>query len=193
MPRPKEFDRTEALRAGMGVFWRQGYNATTTDDLRLAMRIGRQSFYDTFGDKRRCYLEALRAYVVQEVSVYLATLRGADAPLDGLRNLLLAPTHWNDRRRSIGCMAMNALSEFGAEDADVSAALAPAQLTLQQAIVGLLTEAKTNGEVPLSLNQQQAAQAFACTRGGMLVAAKAGTPAADLRAIAEFTIDRLKL
>lgn len=192
MPRPKEFDRDDALRTGMGVFWRQGYSATTTDDLRLAMRIGRQSFYDTFGDKRRCYLEALRAYVLQEVSAYLATLRSADAPLDGLRRLLMAPAHWDDHRRSIGCMAMNALSEFGADDAEVSAALAPAQLTLQQAIIGLLMEAKAKGEVPVSLDVHQAAQAFACTRGGMLVAAKAGMPPADLRAIAAFTIDRLR-
>jgi len=35
----------------MSVFWRKGYAATSTDDLLRAMNIGRQSMYDTFGDK----------------------------------------------------------------------------------------------------------------------------------------------
>ena len=47
MSRPKEFDRAEALTAAKAVFWRKGYDATTTDDLRHAMSIGRQSLYDS--------------------------------------------------------------------------------------------------------------------------------------------------
>jgi hypothetical protein len=57
MSRPKEFDRAEALTAAKSVFWKKGYDATTTDDLRHAMSIGRQSLYDSFGGKRPLYLE----------------------------------------------------------------------------------------------------------------------------------------
>jgi len=53
MVRPKEFDRDAAVERAMSVFWSKGYAATSTDDLLQAMRIGRQSMYDTFGDKRR--------------------------------------------------------------------------------------------------------------------------------------------
>ena len=52
MSRPKEFDRADALEAAKVVFWKKGYDATTTDDLRHAMSIGRQSLYDSFGGKR---------------------------------------------------------------------------------------------------------------------------------------------
>ena len=81
MGRPKAFDPDEALQAGVELFWRQGYAATTTDDLARAMGIGRQSFYDTFGDKRRCYLEALRRYSHAEIGRQVAAMRGL-APLD---------------------------------------------------------------------------------------------------------------
>jgi TetR/AcrR family transcriptional repressor of nem operon len=52
MARPKEFDRDEALKSALGIFRKKGFSATSTDDLRLAMGIGRQSFYDTFKGKK---------------------------------------------------------------------------------------------------------------------------------------------
>ena len=59
MARHKEFDRDTALESALATFRKNGFGATTTDDLRLAMGIGRQSFYDTFKGKREIYLEAL--------------------------------------------------------------------------------------------------------------------------------------
>jgi AcrR family transcriptional regulator len=67
MSRPKEFDRAEALTAAKAVFWKKGYDATTTDDLRHAMSIGRQSLYDSFGGKRPLYLEVLQRYNTERV------------------------------------------------------------------------------------------------------------------------------
>ena len=69
MSRPKEFDRAEALAAAKVVFWKKGYDATTTDDLRHAMKIGRQSLYDSFGGKRPLYLEVLRAIAATALKV----------------------------------------------------------------------------------------------------------------------------
>jgi TetR/AcrR family transcriptional repressor of nem operon len=59
MARPKKFDITDALDRAMGVFWAQGYAATSLDDLTAAMGISRSSLYDTFGSKRDLFLATI--------------------------------------------------------------------------------------------------------------------------------------
>ena len=190
MARPKQFDRDEALRVGMRVFWQQGFAATTTDDLAKAMGIGRQSFYDTFGDKRQCYLEALRGYSRDDVASQIDVIRRAASPLQALRDLM-STARWTEERRAMGCMAINSLAEFGASDAEIAATVAPTALLIEQTIVQLLREAKAKGEVSPSLDEQQAASAMICTRMGMMVGARAGQSCERLRAIADFTIDQI--
>src|ERR1700676_3200330 len=77
--RPKEFDREVVLETAQAVFWRKGYKATSTEDLRLAMGIGRQSFYDTFGGKRQIYIEVLQRYNSDGIQACIAKLRTASS------------------------------------------------------------------------------------------------------------------
>ena len=62
MARPREFDRDHVLGKAIGVFASHGYEGASTEVLLARMGISRQSMYDTFGDKRRLYLEALERY-----------------------------------------------------------------------------------------------------------------------------------
>jgi len=48
------------LPAAVEVFWRNGYEKTSLDDLIAQLNVGRQGLYDTFGDERTLYLSALR-------------------------------------------------------------------------------------------------------------------------------------
>ena len=190
MARPKAFDRDVALQAGVEAFWRQGYAATTTDDLARAMGIGRQSFYDTFGDKRRCYLEALRRYARSETDRQIAAMRGL-APLDALRALLRGPADAAKARRGLGCLAVNAFTEHGGQDPEILAALGPSGEQLDAAVRALLREARARGDVPPSLDERRATKALLTARAGLMVHAKAGWPPADLRAAADFAVDQL--
>jgi TetR/AcrR family transcriptional repressor of nem operon len=57
MARPKEFVEEQALDAAIEVFREHGFEGTSAEMLVRAMRIGRQSLYDTFGDKWEIYLQ----------------------------------------------------------------------------------------------------------------------------------------
>ena len=190
MARPKGFDRDEALQAGVEVFWRQGYAATTTDDLARAMGIGRQSFYDTFGDKRGCYLEALRRYSLGEIGRQIAVMRGL-APLDAVRTLLRGPSDATKAHQGLGCLAVNAFTEHGGQDAEVLAALAPSGEQLGAAVLEVLREAKARGDVAASLDEHRATRTLLTVRAGLMVLAKAGAPPVELREVADFAVDQL--
>ena len=48
MGRTATFDRADAVRAARGVFWNQGYEATSIPDLEQATGLKRSSLYHAF-------------------------------------------------------------------------------------------------------------------------------------------------
>ena len=60
--RPRSFDETGALEKATQVFWSNGYDGVTIDDLVAGMGVGRPSLYAVFGGKRAIFLRVLRAY-----------------------------------------------------------------------------------------------------------------------------------
>src|SRR5260370_2070697 len=137
MARPKEFDRGIAGERAMSVFWSKGYAATSTDDLLQAMKIGRQSMYDTFGDKRSLYVEALERYQLESVAGHIKRLRSVASPLAGIEALLVGVISLDRATRERGCMGVGAISEFGNADTDLGTRLVQSSSIPHQALVAL--------------------------------------------------------
>lgn len=61
--RPRQFNRKEALREAMRVFWARGYEGASLADLQQAMGgIAAPSFYAAFGSKEKLFREAVELY-----------------------------------------------------------------------------------------------------------------------------------
>jgi TetR/AcrR family transcriptional repressor of nem operon len=120
MARPREFDQDSALRKAIRPFSQQGFAATSTDDLMRAMDVGRQSMYDTFGDKRALFLKALEIYVTESVHVIRAELEKPGSALSAIQNALVTFAERSDLSSAEGCMGLNAISEFGQRDPEVT-------------------------------------------------------------------------
>jgi TetR/AcrR family transcriptional regulator, transcriptional repressor for nem operon len=191
MGRTREFDRDQAIKAAMAVFWNRGFEATTTDDLLAAMGIGRQSLYDTFGDKRQLYLEALNSYSVANVTALNEIFRKASSPMSALRNILLSMAAETPEVRLRGCMGVNSISEFGVQDPDVAAITKMSGLLLRSTLERVLNDAKAAGELDPSLDERKAAKFLHATMLGIRVRARAGDSPEDLRDMATFAIDSL--
>jgi len=192
MARPREFDREQALDAARDVFWAKGYEPTSVDDLVQAMGIGRQSLYGAFGDKRALYLETLRRYNTGNVADLIAVLRRAGSPVKALEGLLFAEAELSPSLRALGCMGVNAICEFGQNDADVASARAANGALLERALAELLADGVACGELRADLDVTAAARFIQCTLGGLKLSGKAGAPPAVLADIARFTLDSLK-
>src|SRR5258706_9303249 len=116
MARPREFDRDEVLERAMSVFWSKGFAATSTSDLVEAMQIGRQSMYDSFGDKRALYLEALAHYQQQSVTGHIGRLRSGKTALAGIEAMLADLAFPAHALLHKGSMGVCAIAEFGRDD-----------------------------------------------------------------------------
>ena len=191
MARQREFDRSETLHRAQAVFWQKGYAATSTADLLDAMQIGRQSMYDTFGDKRSLYLEALRQYCEDSTADLLRHLQGG-TPLQAVANMLTAFASRPARENARGCMGVNAVCEFGNSDADINALQAYYGNRVNGAVEQMLRAALKAGEIPAGTDVRQAAAFVAATLSGMKVSAKAGAGVAALKHIAHFAIKALQ-
>ncbi|MDB5099468.1 MAG: regulatory protein TetR [Cyanobacteria bacterium RYN_339] len=188
MARPKEFDRDITLKKAIGVFCEHGYEGTSTDALLVAMGISRQSMYDTYGDKRRLYLEALQRYQADSVADHLRTLDRASSPVKGLEALLISFASRPPSEALQGCMGVNAICEFGRSDQKVNLLTDAASQTLDAALERLILEAKGTGEIDPSIEVRAASQFLQATLAGMKVSARAGATAETLHAVARMAI-----
>jgi AcrR family transcriptional regulator len=192
MVRPREFDRDVALQKATEVFWARGFAGTSTEDLLTAMGIGRQSLYNAFGDKRKLYLESLRVYQENSTSGHLARLKAAESPLDGIRDMLVGLAPDDDAVRALGCMGVGAVGEFGTTDPELCDMRKKVSPALAKRLVERIREGQAKGEIETRLDARLAAAFIQTTMSGMQVAARGGASVSDLRAIATFTVDRLR-
>lgn len=186
MARPKEFDQKKALRKAIHVFSQQGFAGTSTDDLMRVMNVGRQSMYDTFGDKRALFLKALTMYVTESVHSVNVELERPGSALSAIQNALVTFAERKDLSSTEGCMGLNAISEFGQRDAYVTRITHKAERLQRQTLMCALARAKRQGELRRDADLDSMADFFETTLAGIRMAAKAGKTRRALRNIAAF-------
>jgi TetR/AcrR family transcriptional repressor of nem operon len=143
----KRFDRDEVLDRAMALFWDRGYAATGMTRLLQQMGIGRQSLYDTFGDKKSLYLAALQRYHDFLGEQWSAALDAPGPPLENLKRLLRRTVEIAQTTGFCGCFIGNAMAEFGDGDAEVRRRLARSIGRLEGMLVRMLQSAREAGEL----------------------------------------------
>jgi TetR/AcrR family transcriptional repressor of nem operon len=185
MARPKEFDQERALHRAISIFSQKGFAATSTDDLMRAMDVGRQSMYDTFGDKRSLFLKALEVYVSENVRAINVELQAPGSPLAAIRSALVHFSERKDLSNTDGCMGINAICEFGMRDEDVTRITRRAANAQRHALMDALRRAQMEGELDAQTDLESLADFFESTLAGIRIAAKAGKTRPALKRIAE--------
>lgn len=187
MARHKEFDEEAALRGAIVAFARKGFTATSTEDLMNTMKVGRQSMYDTFGDKRSLFLKALALYSEENMAAIAAALQKPESPLANVRNALMLFTQRADIAPTEGCMGINALCEFGLQDQEVLQAMNGQgnAKTMRRLLLRNLRRARAGGELPTDADIMGLADFFDTTLAGLRIAARGGKNRAELKRIVE--------
>jgi hypothetical protein len=106
--------------------------------------------------------------------------------LSAVQNALATFAERNDLSSAEGCMGLNAISEFGQRDADVTRITRKAASVQRQNLMQVLARAKKQGELSADADLAGMADFFESTLAGIRMAAKAGKSREALRNIAAF-------
>src|SRR6478672_12684769 len=78
--RPRAYQPEVALAKALDLFRRDGFAATSLDDLSAVTGMNRPSLYGAFGDKRELYIKSYQRYRDDARGAMLEVFR-AEAPL----------------------------------------------------------------------------------------------------------------
>lgn len=113
MPRVKLFDEKEVLEKAMHLFWKQGYHATSIQDLVNNLGINRASLYDTYGGKKLLFEKAFALYRSSNIDAIKKYLKSQPNIKDGFKNLFeMAIQQSSLDKDSKGCFVVNSTIEF---------------------------------------------------------------------------------
>ena len=146
MARAKEFDREVALERAMNLFWEQGYEAASVQKLLDAMEIGRQSLYDTFGDKHSLFLASLEHYCELGTHSILARLSAPDGGLGAIEDYFEGAARGMSTKPYRSCLVINSAIELAPHDPEVAGIVNGFVENLRKAFAIALEVAVGNGE-----------------------------------------------
>jgi TetR/AcrR family transcriptional repressor of nem operon len=187
MPRIKEFDPEQAVQRAMDLFWCQGYEATSLDDLCRGLGIGKGSFYATFGSKQALYERALDRYRTQMGGGMVQMLGQPGPLLPRLRRALLAMVGGTggDKR---GCMMGNAAVERAAVDPSAARCVRATFGDVERALEAAIVRARDAGEIAPKHEPAAAATMLVTFIEGLQVMAKVETRPNALAAAVELAL-----
>ncbi|GAB7041187.1 MULTISPECIES: TetR/AcrR family transcriptional regulator [Catenuloplanes] len=184
--RPPAFDRDAALAAATRLFWENGYEATSINDLTREMGIRPGSLYAAFGDKRSLFNEVIEAYGRSPAGefVWAAMAREPTAFAAFHRILLDAAAMYTDPETPAG----NLLCSAAAADVDVAVYMRDLRNANVDTFEKRLTTAREQGEIPATADPRKLAAYFTAVMHGMSQRARDGATAAELTDTAELAM-----
>lgn len=181
MARPRKFDEQAVLTAARAQFWRDGYAATSVQDLTDATGVGTQSLYGAFGNKHDLFVRILEDYCSRQSAGLQAALDADPSPWHGLTS---AVTFDDGGRLDLppeGCLMANSAAALSSQDEQVRALACQAYSGTLELFVRQINQAKETGEIEAGIDAEQTARALITVMQGIEFLHKSGIGAEELQ------------
>jgi AcrR family transcriptional regulator len=176
------------LRA-LQVFWRQGYAATTIDNLATAMGLSKPSLYNAYGDKHAIYRQALAAFVAQVEQEVEGALAGSADIRDALRSFFKgAIAVYCAESPALGCFAICTATAEAVSHGDIQGDLKRIIARLDELLAKRFAAAQDAGQLATQLAPLDLARLTQAVLHSLAVRARAGDSRATLERLARQAI-----
>ncbi|TDG20144.1 TetR/AcrR family transcriptional regulator [Paraburkholderia silviterrae] len=173
----------------MNLFWEQGYEGTSFDQLIQAMGISPSSFYNSFGNKEQLYKEATDAYLSWSGAWFAGELFGTADTREAFKKLLDATVvEFTRKSHPSGCMISLAGTHLAAELASIRETMAEHRANAEEMMAQRLRKGVEDGDLPSDTDVSALAAYYSAVTRGMAVQARDGAGPQKLKAIADIAM-----
>ncbi|MBL7472578.1 TetR/AcrR family transcriptional regulator [Robertkochia sediminum] len=173
MPRVKLFDENEVLTKAMHLFWKQGYAATSVQDLVSHLGINRASLYSTFGDKEELFKKAFALYRKTNREGLSQFFNDRPQVKEGLaelfHNAILEAITDKDKK---GCFVVNTTTELVPNDESILDILETNKQDFEALFYQYLKQGQESGQIKAGLDLRSTASLLYTLYNGIRVVAK---------------------
>ncbi len=173
----------------MLLFWRQGYEATSLNDLTSALGVTPPSIYAAFGDKKRLFLEAVERYVGNPTTTS-SIIASANTARDAAVALLTASAiGFTGVDTPAGCLLASAAISCSPDAADVQRELADIRGTIEQQLAARIACDVESGALPAHVDGESLAAHIMAVIQGMSTLARDGASREKLLRVCDTAMD----
>ena len=176
----------------MHLFWKNGYAATSIQDLVNHLGINRASIYDTYGDKERLFFLAFQHYRKTNTEFLASFLAKEENVKQGFRKLfemaIQAAITDDDKK---GCFVVNTTTELIPGDHMACTVLKTNQETLETLFHNYLKEGASPGQFQPDKDLKAIAKLLYLLYNGLQVVSKVKQNKQELMASLDLAVDLL--
>ena len=189
--RPRAYEPDVALARALDVFWKDGFAATSLDDLSAATGMNRPSLYGAFGDKRELYKKTYQSYR-DRARQRMGDVFSIDMPLRPMLLRIYAialDMYLSGKDGPRGCFTVMTATSEAVFDPDIRAMVVSGLVEMDRFFARMFKRAQERGELAASADPQVLAQLASATIHTIAIRARAQLPRKELEAIVNGAVD----
>ena len=188
--RPRAYEPEVALAKALDLFRKDGFAATSLDDLSAATGMNRPSLYGAFGDKRELYIKSHERYRA-DARAAMVDIFKTELPIKKRLARIFAVAldiYLSGDEGPRGCFTVMTAASEAVADPQIRAMVLEGFTELDKAFAACFRIAKEKGELPASADPVVLAQLASATIHTIAIRARAQVPRKELEAIVKGAI-----
>src|SRR6202048_4375279 len=189
--RPRAYQPEIALGKALDLFRKDGFAATSLDDLSTATGMNRPSLYGAFGDKRELYIKSYQRYRDDARAAMIRIFR-EELPIRTRLGRIYAVAldiYLSGEAGPRGCFTVMTAASEAVSDPEIRAMVLDGFVELDKAFAACFRLAKQNGELPGGADATSLAHLPSAPVHTVAIRARARVPRKELEAIVNGAID----
>ncbi|QWG12627.1 TetR/AcrR family transcriptional regulator [Bradyrhizobium sediminis] len=189
--RPRAYQPEVALGKALDLFRKEGFAATSLDDLAAATGMNRPSLYGAFGDKRELYIKSYQRYRADARAAMIDIFKDELPIRKRLQRIfsVALDIYLSGDAGPRGCFTVMTAASEAVSDPEIRAMVLEGFAELDKSFAACFRLARDKGELPPSADPQALAQIASATIHTIAIRARARVPRRQLEAIVKGAID----